>query len=209
VALPLAQRWATEHDLAPAALCDERDVARKGGQLLPAAPPSVGEPSSWPERSEHSPSVVWLWQERVKPLWRASWERVGRSPCPRLTPWWPPRWSPLSWPVAGLMPHYQLSPWRQRLSRPFWGRGSYYRNSRWWTSKLPRRMGSLRENPLHIRHSPSVATVIADEETIRTSRGKARCKSLFLVHQLSVFFTPVRTGFSRSRVLVLRWSCEL
>jgi hypothetical protein len=33
---PLAQRWAVECKLAPAALHDERDVARKGGLLPPA-----------------------------------------------------------------------------------------------------------------------------------------------------------------------------
>jgi hypothetical protein len=33
---------------------------------------------------------------------------------------------------------------------------------------------------------------IADEGTIEMSKGKARYKSPFLVHQLSVFFAPAR-----------------
>jgi hypothetical protein len=36
------------------------------------------------------------------------------------------------------------------------------------------------------------------EVTIRTSRGKARCKFPYLARQLSLFFAPVP-----------RWSCEL
>jgi hypothetical protein len=38
---------------------------------------------------------------------------------------------------------------------------------------------------------------------------KARCKSSFLVCQLSMFFHGQDIGWSRSRILVLRWSCEL
>jgi hypothetical protein len=49
---------AAEHRLALAALCDESDVARKGGRLPPTALPAAGEPSSWPERPKHSPFVV-------------------------------------------------------------------------------------------------------------------------------------------------------
>jgi hypothetical protein len=33
MALPLAWQWATEHELALAAPCDEHDVGQKGGQL--------------------------------------------------------------------------------------------------------------------------------------------------------------------------------
>jgi hypothetical protein len=76
-------------------------------------------------------------------------------------------------------------------------------------SRLPNRMVSPREKPSHDRHSTSVVMVIADEGTIRTSGRKARYKSPFLARQLSVFSTPSRTGWSRSRVPVLRWSCEL
>jgi hypothetical protein len=47
-------------------------------------------------------------------------------------------------------------------------------------------MVSPREKPSCDRHSPSTATVIIDEGTIRTSRRKARCKSSFLARQLSV-----------------------
>jgi hypothetical protein len=39
--------------------------------------------------------------------------------------------------------------------------------------------------------------------TIRTFREKARCKSLFLVHQLSVFFT-----LARYRVVKITCSCS-
>jgi hypothetical protein len=41
------------------------------------------------------------------------------------------------------------------------------------------------------------------------SRGKERYKSAFLVRQLLVFLAPARIGWSRSRILVPRWSCEL
>jgi hypothetical protein len=47
------------------------------------------------------------------------------------------------------------------------------------------------------------------DRTIRTSRGKARCKSPFLAHQLSMFSASTRIGWSRSHIPVLRWSCEL
>jgi hypothetical protein len=65
----------------------------------------------------------------------------------------------------------------------------------------------LREKPLHIRRSPSTAMASTDEETIRTSRGKACYKSPFLAHQLSVFFALVRyrvvkTAHSSSKVIL-------
>jgi hypothetical protein len=43
-------------------------------------------------------------------------------------------------------------------------------------SRLTKKMDSSRENPPHIKCSPFAVTVIADEGTIRMSRGKARCK---------------------------------
>jgi hypothetical protein len=58
--------------------------------------------------------------------------------------------------------------------------------------RLPRQPVSPREKPLHVKHSPLVETVSADEGSIETSREKARCKSLFMARQLSVFFTPTR-----------------
>jgi hypothetical protein len=54
-------------------------------------------------------------------------------------------------------------------------------------SSQPKRMVLQREQPPHIRHSPSVATASIDELIIETSRGKARCKSPFLASKLSVF----------------------
>jgi hypothetical protein len=39
---------------------NECGVAQKGGQYPAAAPPSMVEPSSWPEWPECSPSMVWL-----------------------------------------------------------------------------------------------------------------------------------------------------
>jgi hypothetical protein len=59
-------------------------------------------------------------------------------------------------------------------------------------SKFPRQTVSPRENLLHINRSLLAAMMIADEETIGTSREKARCKYPFLVRQLSVFFTPAK-----------------
>jgi hypothetical protein len=58
--------------------------------------------------------------------------------------------------------------------------------------RLPKWTVSLREKPLHVKQSPSVEASSADEGTIGRSRGKARCKSLFLVRQLLVFFAPTR-----------------
>jgi hypothetical protein len=58
--------------------------------------------------------------------------------------------------------------------------------------KIPRRTGSLRENSPHARHSSSAVMAFEDDETIRTPRGEARCKSPFQTCQLSVFFEPVR-----------------
>jgi hypothetical protein len=59
------------------------------------------------------------------------------------------------------------------------------------SSKFPRQMVSPREIPPHVRHLPLAATVIEDDGTIETFRGKARCKSLYLTSQLSVFLAPV------------------
>jgi hypothetical protein len=59
-------------------------------------------------------------------------------------------------------------------------------------SKLPGRTVSPREKPPHVKRSPSVEMASTDEETIRTSRGKARYKSPFLACQLLVFFALTR-----------------
>jgi hypothetical protein len=62
------------------------------------------------------------------------------------------------------------------------------------TSSLSKRMISLSEKPPHVKRSTSATTTSADEGTIRTSRGKARCKSHFLARQLSVFSAPTNYG---------------
>jgi hypothetical protein len=64
-------------------------------------------------------------------------------------------------------------------------------------------MVSLRENPPHVRHSPSVAMMIVDEGTIETSTGKARCKSPYLACQLLVFLAS-----ARYRVIKITHSCS-
>jgi hypothetical protein len=62
---------------------------------------------------------------------------------------------------------------------------------------LPRAMPtSFGWLPLAVKESFS-------EETIRTSRGKARYKSPFLMHQLSMFFAP-----ARYRVVKITRSCS-
>jgi hypothetical protein len=66
----------------------------------------------------------------------------------------------------------------------------------------------LRVKPPHIKRSLSAEIVSADEGTIRTSRGKARCKSPYLACQLSMFLHWQDIGWSRSHIPVLRWSCE-
>jgi hypothetical protein len=57
-------------------------------------------------------------------------------------------------------------------------------------SKLPWRTVSPREKPLRDKCSLSVEETSANEGTIETSRGKARYKSPFLAHQLSMFSAP-------------------
>jgi hypothetical protein len=57
--------------------------------------------------------------------------------------------------------------------------------------RLPKRMVWMREKQSHDRCSLSAATKSTDEGTIEISRGKERCKSPFLVHQLSVFVAPI------------------
>jgi hypothetical protein len=78
-------------------------------------------------------------------------------------------------------------------------------------SLLGERLRSLKQSVMnsHDRRSPLAATVSTDDGTIRTSRGKAHCKSPYLAHQLSVFSTSARTEWSRSHIPVLRWSYEL
>jgi hypothetical protein len=71
-----------------------------------------------------------------------------------------------------------------------------------WVAYILRELGAKK------RWVSPVATV-GTIRTIETSRANARCKSPFLVCQLSVFSTPARIERSRSHILVLRWSCEL
>jgi hypothetical protein len=63
-------------------------------------------------------------------------------------------------------------------------------------------MVSPKENPPHVKRSPSAAMVIADEGTIETFRGKTRCKSPLLGRQMSVFFE-----LARYRVVKITRSC--
>jgi hypothetical protein len=74
---------------------------------------------------------------------------------------------------------------------------------------LPKQMVSPRERLTLVKMFPLAMEESFSEVTIRTSRGKACCKSPFLACQLSVFSTLARTGWSRSCVPVPRWSCEL
>jgi hypothetical protein len=76
-------------------------------------------------------------------------------------------------------------------------------------SRLPKRMVSPREKSPHDRRSPPTVMASTDDGTIGTSRRKACYKSPFSAHQQSVFSTPIRIGWSRSCIPVLRWSCEL
>jgi hypothetical protein len=76
-------------------------------------------------------------------------------------------------------------------------------------SRLPKRMVSLREKILHDGCSSLAAMVSTIDGTIGTYRGKERYQSSYLACQLSVFFASAKIGWSRSCILVLRWSCEL
>jgi hypothetical protein len=51
-------------------------------------------------------------------------EMGGRAPILRSKLCGTPRWSPLSWPTAGTMPPYGLSPWQRHPNRPSGERGS-------------------------------------------------------------------------------------
>jgi hypothetical protein len=55
-------------------------------------------------------------------------------------------------------------------------------------SRLLRRMVLPREKTSLDRRSLQLATTSTDDGIIRTFRGKARCKSPFLAHQMLVFF---------------------
>jgi hypothetical protein len=139
------------------------------------------------------PRLVW-----VKPSCRAFWERGGRTHLLCLKPCWTPRWSPL-W-VEPMAATSKLSLLEERL-RPT--------NQLVMNLRLPKWMVLLREKSQHDRNSPLAVMVSTDEGTIGTSGGKARYKSPFLARLLSVFSAPIRIGWSRSRVPILRWSCEL
>jgi hypothetical protein len=147
--------------------------------------------------------MICLWQGRVKPPGHASilpspseamWNSSVESPImAHSRDGGPPRAEPM-------MMAFEPSPMGERLRPP-------KRSA--MNSRLLKRMVSPREKPPLDRRSSPATTMSMDDGTIRTSRGKARCKSSFLACQLSVFFAPARIGWSRSRVLVLRWSYEL
>jgi hypothetical protein len=75
-------------------------------------------------------------------------------------------------------------------------------------SRLPKWMVLLGARP-----TPVGLLLLATKESfiegaIRTSRGKV-CYTPHLAHQLSVFFAPARTGWSRLCVPVPMWSSGL
>jgi hypothetical protein len=75
-------------------------------------------------------------------------------------------------------------------------------------SKLSKQMVSPRARPTPVGLLPLATNESFSEVTIRTSKGKACCKSPFLVRQLSIFFSLTRYRWSRSHIPVLRWSYE-
>jgi hypothetical protein len=85
--------------------------------------------------------------------------------------------------VVSMTATSEPSPMGERLKPP---------NRSEMKSRLPKRLVSRREKISHERRSPSTTTVSFVDVTIGTSRGKAWCKSSFLVRQLSVFFAPAR-----------------
>jgi hypothetical protein len=82
---------------------------------------SVLRPSCGCDQSGRSPYAA--------PLRRGE----AKAPPLRSASWGTPRQSPLSWPTMGMVSHCKLSPWRQCLSRPAWGRGSGHQSSWRWT----------------------------------------------------------------------------
>jgi hypothetical protein len=165
------------------------------------------EQLSWPEWPERPRAMVWLRWEQAEPcampLGRAE---AGAPSC--LKPCRTPRWSPLSWATLGMVAHRGLSPWRRCLSLSSWESDSCHRRSRWWTKGSQKHIVSPRENPPHIKHSPSVEMVGADKWTIGTTRGKAHYKSPSWRANCRCFLHWHNTWWSRSRVPVLMWPCE-
>jgi hypothetical protein len=142
---------------------------------------------------ECSPATIWFRQGWAKPPRCAFWEGGSKPPSLSEVIWNSAVKSPImtrsgdggSLRVEPMTAASELSLLGERL-KPL--------KQSTMNSRLPKQIVSLRENPSHVKHSPSVETVIVDEGTIRMSRGKERCKSRFLTCQLSVFFAPARTG---------------
>jgi hypothetical protein len=106
---------------------------------------------------------------------KVMWNSLAQSPVMAHSGDGGPPW------VEPMMMASELSPTGERMKPP---------KQLVMNSRLPKRMVSPREKPPHDRRSPSVATVSADDGTIRMSRGQAHYKSPYLTHQLSVFFAP-------------------
>jgi hypothetical protein len=86
------------------------------------------------------------------------------------------------WTIPMNMVHESYS-WGKRLRRP---RRSVV------NSMLPKWMVLPGARPTLVGLFPLAMKESFGDGTIRTSRGKARCKSPFLACQLSVFFAPTR-----------------
>jgi hypothetical protein len=77
-------------------------------------------------------------------------------------------------------------------------------------SRLSKQMVSSRENPSHGEHSPPVAVMNDDDGTIVTVSKESTLQiPLPGMPSTGVFLHRQDIGWSRLRVPVLRWSCEL
>jgi hypothetical protein len=78
-------------------------------------------------------------------------------------------------------------------------------------SRLPKRIVLPWEKRPHAKRSPLAETTSIDEGTLRKSWGKACYKSLFLAHQLSMFFAHANYGvvkIARSSSEVVLWTMK-
>jgi hypothetical protein len=145
----------------------------------------------------------------LRPLCHTSWEKGGRyfHLRPKLcgTPWW----NPLSWPVKRMVARARVLPMMVASKPPPMGERFMPLNRSVKNSRIPMLMVLPREKTSHDSCSLSVAMTSADDGTIRMSRGKHAAIPSSWHTNYRCFLYQQDAEWSRSCVLVLRWSCKL
>jgi hypothetical protein len=90
-------------------------------------------------------------------------------------------------------PSYTI-PMKMELESHSWGEILRWPRRSTVNSRLPKRMVLPRARPMSVGLLPLAMKESFGEGTIRISKGKAHCKSPFLVHQLLVFFHQQEQG---------------